>query len=315
MTHLQCYTEQRSKQRKQAVSQGSTQHCLCLVHRISSWPQGKTVQGKVETQPSVSPFLPSTQRQAAIRTKSLSLKRQTSHLRDKGDRAGQAKPGPHRTSWQMAGQRASGGWNASHNRWVVGRMRRGRRLNAAQSSSRLLWNLLGPLLHGHVHFRKMHQAPHYDVCPLHLKKKFSMWPSLSNSARENTLQTKLLFSPMTGEKDCSFVPKSKNGETKNSFGPARYHKKQDRRQRPSQPQLQIKMQNRNGYRSKDSETNPEEHRENYSFVPTYHIRGKEYLVVGNKSGLKFFFRTIETQRNYSFSHWKKIIAVIWLRGK
>ena len=48
------------------------------------------------------------------------------------------------------------------------------------------------------------------------------------------------------------------------------------------------MQNRNGYRSKDSETNPEEHRENYSSRPTYHIRGKEYLAVGNKSGLKYF---------------------------
>lgn len=48
------------------------------------------------------------------------------------------------------------------------------------------------------------------------------------------------------------------------------------------------MQNRNGYRSKDSETNPEEYRENYPFVLTYHIRGKEYLVVGKKSGLKFF---------------------------
>ena len=155
-------------------------------------------------QHSVSPFWPSTQRQAAIRTKSLSLKRQTSHLRDKGQRAGQAKPGPHRTSWQMAGQRASGDWNASHNRWVVWRMRRGGRLNTAQGSLRLLWNVPGSLLHGHVHFRKMHQTPHYDVCPLHLKKKFSKCPFLSNSARENTLQTKLLFSPMTGEKDCLF---------------------------------------------------------------------------------------------------------------
>lgn len=152
-------------------------------------------------------------------------------------------------------------------------------------------------------FSEMYQDPYYTamftlgkctrlpitMCALYIwRKNFLSAPFLVIQQGRTLSKPSFSFLLRLEKKTASFVPKSKNGKTKNSFGPARYHKKQDTQQRPSQPQLQIKMQNRNGYRSKDSETNPEEYRENNPFGLTYHIRGKEYLAVGNKSRLKFF---------------------------
>lgn len=138
------------------------------------------------------------------------------YLGDKGERAGQAKPGPQNqlAGWRSGGHQGAG--NASHNRWVVRRMREGK---GWMQLSEQLWDslkLLWSLLHGHVHFRKMHQALS-TMCARYIWRKSFPQSFPNNSARENTLQTKLLFLSYGWEKDCLFVLQKQKWKNKEFF--------------------------------------------------------------------------------------------------